>query len=93
VLSLAFLAAFFVRFVGGHPSSLMASVMLHDLPFVVILQYSMLAWWRVPQFSWSFVSVRDLPPIVFALSGAAIILLGVRYSCGCSNITYPGCAN
>ncbi|HLQ38744.1 MAG TPA: hypothetical protein VK348_13125, partial [Planctomycetota bacterium] len=89
MLSLAFLAAFFVRFVGGHPSARMAAVMLQDLPFVVILQYSMLAWWRVPRFSWSFVSVRDLPPIVFAMSAAAAILLGVRYGCGLFEYQIP----
>lgn len=81
VLAGAFWLAFLLRYDGAPPPR-MAEVMLFTLPLVVLLQYALLAWRQVPRFSWSLVSIRDLPPIVYALSAAGAVLLLLRYGCG-----------
>ncbi|MEY4829591.1 MAG: hypothetical protein RLZZ562_1387, partial [Planctomycetota bacterium] len=77
-LSAAFAGAFLVRFEGSVPPD-MQSVLVWTLPWALALQYAALLWKKVPSFSWVFVSIRDVPPIVQAHAAAALALLGVRY--------------
>ena len=77
-LTAAFLGAFLVRFEGS-VSPDMRSVLLWTLPWVLAIQYAALLWKKVPSFSWVFVSIRDVPPIVHSHAFAALALLGLRY--------------
>lgn len=81
VLALAFAAAFFARYEGRVPPA-MLDALAWNLPWVVLLQYAMLAWQQVPRFSWVFIGIRDVPPMVKALSASALVLLVVRYGGG-----------
>jgi len=64
-------------------------VMLWTLPWVAILQYSLLAWQQVPRFSWAFIGIRDMPPIAVGICTAAVVLLAVRYLLGMFVETEP----
>ncbi len=77
-LSLAFVAAFLLRFEGSLPQAL-ANGLAGSLPLVVASQYAALLWKRVPSFSWVFVSLRDVPPVLGALGVAAATLLLLRF--------------
>ncbi|MEQ1633209.1 MAG: hypothetical protein ABL997_12600, partial [Planctomycetota bacterium] len=81
VLAIAFCGAFLVRYEGRVPPG-MVDAMLWNLPWVVLLQYALLAWQQVPRFSWVFIGIRDVPPIVRALGCAALVLLAFRYGGG-----------
>lgn len=81
VLAIAFCGAFLVRYEGRVPPG-MVDAMLWNLPWVVLLQYALLAWQQVPRFSWVFIGIRDVPPIVRALGTAALVLLAFRYGGG-----------
>ena len=78
VLGTAYLCAFLLRFEGYPPPS-MAQVMWMNMLLAVAMQYSILAALKVPRFSWSYISVRDLPPIVGGIAGATAVLLALRY--------------
>jgi FlaA1/EpsC-like NDP-sugar epimerase len=77
-LTAAFVGAFLVRFEGSVPAD-MRSALIWTLPWVLVLQYGALVWKKVPSFSWVFVSIRDVPPIVHAHAVAALALLSLRY--------------
>ena len=81
VLAIAFCGAFLVRY-EGRAADGMVDAMLWNLPWVVLLQYAMLAWQQVPRFSWVFIGIRDVPPIVNAFGAAALVMLTVRYGGG-----------
>lgn len=77
-LAVAFACAFLVRFDAWLPAP-MGEVMAWTMPVTVALQYAALAWFGVPSFSWVFVSLRDVPPILRALGVAALALLALRH--------------
>ncbi len=77
-MSLAFVAAFLLRFEGSLPQAL-ASGLLGTLPLVVVAQYAAMLWKRVPSFSWVFFSLRDVLPVLGALGAAAAALVLLRF--------------
>jgi FlaA1/EpsC-like NDP-sugar epimerase len=80
VLAAAFVAAFLVRYDADVPPRMVAT-MLWSLPVAVALQYALMVALRVPRFSWAFVDIQDIPPIVGSLTAAAAALLALRYGC------------
>lgn len=77
ILALAYCLSFLIRY-EGQPTPAMVRVWWVTLPFVVALQYSVLAWMRVPRFCWSLISLEDMPPILYGLMVSAVWLLLVR---------------
>lgn len=77
VLSVAFWVAFFVRFDGQIPD-LYFKRALFLWPYVAILQYIVLALFRVPSFSWRYVGLREVTRILLSLGVVSAFLLLVR---------------
>ena len=78
VLSAALWLAFLLRFEGDLRSPRLGRLLV-AWPWVIGLQYGMLALLRVPRFSWSSVGVRELPPIIWAATASSLVLLTMRY--------------
>ena len=78
VLSSALWLAFLLRFEWDMREPRLGRFLV-AWPWTVGLQYGMLAWRRVPRFSWSSVGIREVRSIAGALSAAALVFLVVRY--------------
>ena len=81
VLSLAFWAAFFIRFEGDLPFDLWKRLMF-TWPYVVGFQYSVLVAFGVTRFAWRYVGLREAYYILAATSASTAALLGVRLVAG-----------
>lgn len=77
VLSAALWLAFFVRFEGDIPSPMWRRLMLL-WPYVVGLQYVLLAVVGVPRFSWRFIGLREAVRIAGAVLAGSLILTAIR---------------
>lgn len=78
VLSLAYWAAFVVRFDGIPPLQMIKRLMF-TWPYVVGFQFFVLSVAGVPRFVWRYVGLAEAKRIFFAMTGAAAVLLGIRY--------------
>ncbi len=78
VLAIAYVFAFLVRFDASMPQP-MVVVMAKTVLVAVLLQYAALFAFGVPSFSWVFISLRDVPPILRALGIATVAMLALRY--------------
>lgn len=78
VLSIAFWLAFLFRFEFAIPREWL-KVALTAWPYVVVIEYAVLAALGVPRFSWRYVSMRETVKISVAIaaSTALLLLLGV----------------
>lgn len=75
ILSLAFWAAFFLRFEGYPPFQEMKRLVFL-WPYVMVVQYACLAALGVPSFAWRYIGLREVTRIFLALviaSGFAVI--------------------
>ncbi len=77
VLSIAFTLAALIRFDWDVPSEMLRRL-LFVLPYVVLLQYTMLTFFGITRFSWRFISLRDVVRILLAITAAAAVLLVIR---------------
>ncbi|MCC6217532.1 MAG: polysaccharide biosynthesis protein [Polyangiaceae bacterium] len=77
VLSAAFWAAFGLRFEGDLPYAMVKRAAF-AWPYVVALQYAVLATLGVPRIAWRFVGMRDAIRIGQALGVAAVLLVVAR---------------
>ncbi len=79
VLTLAFVLAVLVRFDWDVPHAMLRRLVF-VLPYVVVLQYTLLMAFGITRFSWRYISLRDAVRIVGAISLAALILVAVRFA-------------
>ncbi len=77
ILSLAFWAAFFVRFDGELPLQMFKRLMFL-WPYAVAFQYLLLATFGVPRFAWRYVGLREASHILGATGTAASAFLVAR---------------
>lgn len=77
ILSLALWIAFFLRF-DGQPPFIMLKRLVFVWPWVVGLQFGVLALFGVPRFSWRFIGLREVTRIVVALGLTSALLLVIR---------------
>lgn len=84
VLASAYCLAYILRF-EGWPQLWMFKRLILTWPYVVVLQYLVLMAFGVPRFAWSYVGLREVRRIVYALGLSAAVLFAVRY--GSSKIT------
>ena len=77
ILSLALWVAFFLRF-DGQPPFIMLKRLVFVWPWVVGLQFGVLALFGVPRFSWRFIGLREVTRIVVALGLTSALLLVMR---------------
>ena len=77
VLTLAFVAAFYIRF-DGVVTGQMLKRMVFLTPYVVIGQFAVLVMVGVPRFPWRYVSMREVVYIGTAISIAALPLVLLR---------------
>lgn len=77
VLSTGLCAAFYLRFDGSVPPEMVTRLML-CWPYVVALEYGLLALWGIPRFSWRYVGLREVIRILQATLIATAILAAVR---------------
>jgi FlaA1/EpsC-like NDP-sugar epimerase len=78
VLSLAYGAAFLLRFDGQLPLQ-MVKRMVFTWPYVVALELGVLYVFAVPRFVWAYVGLREATRILWAVLSAAAALTGVRF--------------
>ncbi|MHC5210589.1 MAG: polysaccharide biosynthesis protein [Planctomycetota bacterium] len=78
ILSAAIWLAYLLRFEGDLSGTRLDDVLL-AWPWVVGLQCVFFILQKVPRFSWSLIGVRETLPILRATTGAAAVLLVVRY--------------
>jgi FlaA1/EpsC-like NDP-sugar epimerase len=76
-LSAALLLAFELRFDWHVPAEMMRRFIL-TWPYVVALQYGLLALMGIPRFSWRYIGLREATRILGATSIASGLLLAVR---------------
>lgn len=81
VLSVAFWVAFLVRFEGWIPYEFLKRA-LFLWPYVILLQYAVLAGFGVPRFAWRQFSLREARVVLFATSAATGVLLVARVVAG-----------
>lgn len=77
VLTLAYVAAFLLRFDWTPPSSMVQRLIL-SLPYVVGLEYLLLMAFGVPRFAWRYVGLRESVRILMATGASTLVLLAVR---------------
>ncbi|MCK9462688.1 MAG: polysaccharide biosynthesis protein [Proteobacteria bacterium] len=77
VLSAAFWLAFMLRFELA-PDISTYKLLFFTWPYVVVFQYLLLSLFGVTQFSWRYVSLRELPRTGAALGIAAVVLVALR---------------
>jgi FlaA1/EpsC-like NDP-sugar epimerase len=75
VLTVAFLAAFLIRFDGAPPPAMISRLVVAG-PYVVVFEYFALVAFGVHRFSWRYVGLREATRILLAatLSSAALML-------------------
>src|SRR5713226_614155 len=81
VLGMAFFLAFFIRFEGRVPPDAI-SILIHSLPYVLLLKLVCLVVLKVPRLTWRYVSLREAQHILVALSLASGVLVTVRVIAG-----------
>ena len=79
VLIVAFVLAALIRFDWDVPHAMLRRL-LFVLPYVVLLQYTMLVAFGITRFSWRYISLRDAVRILGAISVAALILVAIRFA-------------
>lgn len=77
VLSLAYLAAFLVRFDGLPPSPILKKLVI-TWPYVVALEYLVLAWLGTPRFSWRFFGLKEATRVTLGLTISGTVLVAFR---------------
>ncbi|MGB0590567.1 MAG: polysaccharide biosynthesis protein [Myxococcota bacterium] len=77
VLTLAFFAAFYIRF-DGEVTGQMLKRMLFLTPYVVIWQFAVMGLLGIPRFPWRYVSMREVMQIGLATSISAVPLAVMR---------------
>jgi FlaA1/EpsC-like NDP-sugar epimerase len=77
MLSVAYWAAFSFRFEFAIPPSYLETALM-NWPYVIVLQYAVLAALGVPTYSWRYVSMREMLRISIAVAGATLLLIGLR---------------
>ncbi|NJO35164.1 MAG: hypothetical protein HC869_20710, partial [Rhodospirillales bacterium] len=77
VLSVAYWLGFLFRF-EFHLPSLWMTVALATWPYVLCLEYGVLALFGVPRFSWRYISMRESMRIAQAMATSALVLALVR---------------
>ncbi|MCW8138082.1 MAG: polysaccharide biosynthesis protein [Planctomycetota bacterium] len=77
VLSVAFWAAFGLRFDGDIPQSLVSRALVM-WPIAIGLQYGGLLLLSVPRFAWRFVGLREAQRIALAVLASTLVLLVLR---------------
>ncbi|MEQ9323041.1 MAG: nucleoside-diphosphate sugar epimerase/dehydratase [Polyangiaceae bacterium] len=77
VLSAAYVLAFVFRF-EFTLSLQQAKLLFFTLPYVVLLQYAILALVGVPALAWRYVSLKDTSRIVIGIGGAVVVLGAIR---------------
>ncbi|MBN1607500.1 MAG: polysaccharide biosynthesis protein [Polyangiaceae bacterium] len=78
MLSLAYGAAFLLRFDGELPLQ-MVKRMVFTWPYVVLLELGALYMFAVPRFVWAYVGLREATRMLWAVLLAAVVLLGARF--------------
>lgn len=81
VLSAALALAFFARFEGMVPEQMFKRLVIQG-PYVVALQYVLLAVFGVPRFSWRYVGLREAMQIARAVAVGSLLLAAVRLIAG-----------
>lgn len=77
VLVAALGLAFFVRFDWAPPAAMLERLVV-ALPYVVLIQYGLLAAFGVPRYAWRYVGLREALRILLALTLATVALTLVR---------------
>jgi FlaA1/EpsC-like NDP-sugar epimerase len=77
VLSLAFIAAFLVRYDGVPPLDVVGRAVLTG-PYIVGAEYVVLMAFGVQRLSWRYVSLRDLRTVLLATATAGGLLFAMR---------------
>jgi FlaA1/EpsC-like NDP-sugar epimerase len=77
ILSAALGFAVFLRFEGAIPTQMLKRLVV-EWPYVVGLQYALLAIFGVPRFSWRYVGLREAVRILQAIGVGSLILAGIR---------------
>lgn len=78
ILSAAHGAAFLFRF-DGEPPFHMVKRMVFTWPYVVGLELAVLYAFSVPFFAWSYVGLREVRRVLYAVAVATLVLLAVRF--------------
>lgn len=81
VLCAALALAFYVRFEGAIPEQMLKRLIVQG-PYVVGLQYGLLAAFGVPRFSWRYVGLREAIRILQAVATGSLILAAARLLAG-----------
>lgn len=81
VLSLAFWAAFLLRFDGDLPIQMLKRL-LFTWPYVLLFEMAVFALFGVPRFAWRYVGLRETARILWATSIVAAVLLAARFGAG-----------
>ncbi|MBM4361845.1 MAG: hypothetical protein FJ104_04135, partial [Deltaproteobacteria bacterium] len=80
-LAAAFALAFVIRFDGVPPSPMVGRLVLTG-PYVVAIEYLILAAFGVPRFSWRYVGLRESVRIATAVAAGTALLLVARLAAG-----------
>ena len=78
VLAFAFLLATLLRFDWEVPRSMFRQMVI-VLPYVVLLQYTLLTAFGITRFSWRYISLRDAVRIFGAIASAGALLVALRF--------------
>jgi FlaA1/EpsC-like NDP-sugar epimerase len=81
VLSVAFWFGFLARFEFAIPAS-WARIAFVSWPYVVLLEYGVIAAFGVPRFSWRYVSMRESMRVAIALATSTALLVAMRFAFG-----------
>lgn len=79
VLSLAYWAAFFLRF-DGVPPFPMVKLLMFTWPYVVGLELFALYAFSVPLFAWRYIGLREVQRVLWATAASSAVLLTLRYT-------------
>jgi FlaA1/EpsC-like NDP-sugar epimerase len=79
VLASAYCLAYILRF-EGWPKLWMFKRLILSWPYVVVLQYLVLMAFGVPRFAWSYVGLREVRRILYAIGLSAGVLFAIRYA-------------
>src|SRR5262245_7046708 len=77
VLSIAYWVAFLLR-AEFRLSQNLTNLLLFTWPYVLVLQYVVMATLGVPRFSWRYISMRESGRIVLAMGVSAAVLAAAR---------------
>lgn len=78
ILSLAYWAAFYLRFDFELPNELFKRL-LFTWPYVVAFEFAILLAYSVPRFAWRYVSLKEASRVLQATATIAVVLLALRY--------------